>query len=151
MALNPLQVVTISADADYHFYKMLVIHLEVIQRMGRITLWHDSQILPGGDIIQERKRHLDTAALILLLLSADFLTSEACMEQLAYALQRRAADSVPVLPIILRPVDITQLPLANIKALPRGGRPVTQWSDSDAAYIDIVQGIHELVRALASR
>lgn len=150
MATLPLPVVAVSADADYAYYKDLAIHLAILQRTGQIALWHVSQALPASDIVQECNRHLDAAALILLLLSPAFQTSYECQEQLARVMRRRASDGVPILPIIMRPVDLTQSPLATIKALPRGGLAVTQWRSVDEAYIDIAQGIRALVRALVS-
>lgn len=151
MATLPLHVVTLSAPADYSCYRELAQHLKTLQHQGLISLWHDSQMLPGSDMKQERNRHLDASTLILVLLSSDFLYSNDCQEQLTHAIQRRATASVPVVPIILRPVDLSHSPLAGLKTLPQGGLPILQWRNKDEAYRKTAEEIHALIRELISR
>ncbi len=57
------------------------------------------------------------------------------------ALQRHDAKSAHVIPILLRSVDLNHAPFEKLEALPSDGKPVTAWSDQDAALTDIAQGI----------
>jgi internalin A len=53
-------------------------HLAGLQREGLISGWHDRMILPGSEWAREIDSHLDTATLILFLVSKDFLASDDC-------------------------------------------------------------------------
>ena len=43
--------------------------------------------------------------------------------------------------VILRPVYWQDTPLGQLQVLPKGGQPVTQWADPDAAFENVVQGM----------
>jgi hypothetical protein len=61
------------------------------------------------------------------------------------AMERHDGGNARVVPVILRPVkwDITEL--GRLQALPKGGLPVTQWSDPDLAFVDICEGMLAIV------
>lgn len=145
MTQIPVQVVAIVSETDEVLCRRLFLHLELLRRLNIITLWASSQILPASDIVQERNSHLDAASLLLLFLSPDFFTSTDCQQQLQRAWPRYIAHSLQVLPILVRPVDLSYSPLATIKALPANGRPIVEWKDKDMALQDIARGIRNLV------
>jgi hypothetical protein len=49
----------------------LVNHLHILTRQGMISSWHDRKILPGDEWNRHIHIHLETADIILLLISAD--------------------------------------------------------------------------------
>ena len=51
-------------------------HLSVLQHERIISTWHKRKIAAGSDWQVELDRHLNTASLILLLISPDFLASD---------------------------------------------------------------------------
>jgi TIR domain len=53
-------------------------HLKPLQQERIIRAWHDREIPPGGDWQDEIDRHLESAQIILLLISVNFLVSEYC-------------------------------------------------------------------------
>lgn len=54
----------------------------------------------------EIDEHLNTADIILLLVSSDFIDSDYCYDvEMKRALKRHEAEDARVIPIILRPVD----------------------------------------------
>ena len=72
--------------------------------------------------------HLNSAAVILLLVSADFLASDYCYDvEMKRALEWHDAGDGRVVPVILRPVDWRGAPFAKLQALPKDGKPVTSW------------------------
>jgi hypothetical protein len=106
-------------------------------------------IQPGTDWDREIDAQLRDADLYLFLVSADFLASEYIRgTELSIALERHQAKKAVAVPVILRPVDWSQTPFARLQALPRDGKPVTRWSDTDEAMVDIVRGIRELTVSL---
>jgi TIR domain/NACHT domain len=121
-------------------------HLRQLQRQGLVSAWHDGRILPGETWTREVEMHLETASIILLLVSPDFLGSDYCYDiQMQRALERHERGAARVVPIILRPCDWQHSPLKDLQCLPRDGKPVTQWQDLDEAFHAITQGLRRII------
>jgi hypothetical protein len=132
---------------DERYRQKLEISLTQLQRDGLITVWYDRKILPGQEWDQEIDRNLESAEIILLLVSPDFLASNyAYGREMSRALERHQSRSATVVPIILRPSDWQHSPLAPLQALPSEGRPVSRWSDRDQAWLDVAQGLRRLIQ-----
>jgi hypothetical protein len=117
-----------------------------------ISSWHDRKILPGDEWNHQIHDHLETADIILLLLSADFIASDYCLDtEVETALRRHEAGEACVIPIVLRPVDWTGALFARLQALPTHGKPVTVWADRDEALLDVAQGIRKTAEHLRAR
>ena len=56
----------------------LATHLKILEREGIISGWHDRKILPEDEWDRQINTYLDTADIILLLVSADFIASDYC-------------------------------------------------------------------------
>ncbi len=140
------------AHEDQALLKELEKHLATLRRQNIIASWYDGDITPGEEWKPQIMEHLNSAQIILLLVSADFINSDFCygieMEQ---ALARQDADQARVIPIILRPVDWKGTPFAKLQALPSGGKPVTRWPTHDDAFLDIVQGIRKAIDDLTNK
>jgi hypothetical protein len=108
----------------------------------------------GKTIRQEWKdeisQHLETAHLILLLISADFLASDYCYDiEMRRALERNERGEAAVIPIILRKVDNWEsAPFSKLQCLPKDGKPITSWTDRDEAWADVARGIRLAIRRL---
>ena len=53
----------------------------MLERLGKITIWDDRAIDPGGKWFDEIKTIMDEAAVSLCLISADYLASEFCTKR----------------------------------------------------------------------
>jgi len=73
-----IEVFCCYAREDQPLLLDLKTHLMPLQREGLITLWADIDINAGEEWEKEIHRHLNTAQIILLLISSDFLASEYC-------------------------------------------------------------------------
>lgn len=132
---------------DEDFRTGLVEHLAVLRREGLVTAWHDRQISAGVNWKDEIDGHLLSAGMVLLLVSPSFIASDYCYGiELATALERQEKERVPIVPVLLRPVEWSGMPFAVFQALPRNGKPVSEWTDRDAAFRDIVIGIRDKLR-----
>src|SRR5438270_250774 len=128
------------AHVDQELHKKLKEHLSVLKRSGKIIIWQDQEIPAGANWKDQINTNLNEADLILLLVSASFIDSEYCWnEEVEVALERHKAGTARVIPIILKPADWQHTPLGQLQALPEEGKPVTQWSDQDAAFDKVVQ------------
>ena len=122
----------------------LVSHLSLLRRQGAIHPWDDRQIAPGIDIDVEIISRLDEAEVILLLVSADFLASEYCADEVARAMQRHMQGTARVIPVILRPCDWHEAPFGNLKALPNDGKPVVKHASHDDGFLEIAQAVRQV-------
>src|SRR2546421_3705131 len=145
MTFEPLEVFYSYADPDEPLQKELDKHLRLLQRNGLITTWHKRRILAGTDWVQNLDERLRTASVILLLISVDFVASNYCDgPEITLAMQRHRAGQARVIPILLRPVDNWQgMSFGKLAALPSNDQPVSQWSDRDAAFVDVARGIRD--------
>src|SRR6266851_6430236 len=66
------------AHQDKRFRDKLEDHLSNLKYRGLIATWHDREIRPGEEWAQQIDIYLNTAHIILLLVSADFMASEYC-------------------------------------------------------------------------
>jgi hypothetical protein len=60
----------------------------LLKREGLLSAWHPGLLTAGAEEARESAARLDRSALIFLLISPDFLASDACYE---HALQRALA------------------------------------------------------------
>lgn len=124
----------------------LRVHLAVLQQERQLDIWFDNKILAGTEIDREISDKLESADLILLLVSPDFLASPYCTSnEMKRALERHKSKDARVIPIILEPCDWISTSLRKLKALPKDGRPVSDWKNEDHAFSEVVQ---ELRRSL---
>ena len=122
-------------------------HLSLLQRRGIITTWHDRKIVPGTDWAHAIDTQLNTASVILLLISPDFFASDYCYGiEMQRALQRHEANEARVIPILLRAVDWKGAPFGYLQALPTNAKPITSWSNQDEAFADVATGIRRAVQ-----
>src|SRR6266513_5117730 len=124
-------------------------HLANLKRQNIITSWYDGDITPGENLLPQIIEHLNKAQIILLLVSADFMTSKFCYSiELQEAIARHDAKQARVIPIILRPTDWEGAPFEKLQMLPSDARPVSAWSSRDAAFKDVVAGIRRAIQDL---
>ena len=134
---------------DTLFQKELEKHLSILKRQKLITAWQYHEITAGSESAQEIHTHLNSAQIILLLVSSDFLASDYCYEiEMQRALERHKAGEACVIPIILRPVDWKDAPFGKLEPLPKGGKPITSWQGRhgrDQAFLDVTLGIRKVL------
>jgi hypothetical protein len=122
-----------------------------LQREGKIANWHDRRIGASREWHGEIDSHLNSAPVILLLVSPSFLASDYIHDvELKRAMERHEAGEARVIPVILRPSDWKHAPFYKLQALPRDARPVTTWGNRDAAFLDIAQGIRAVIQELTA-
>ena len=137
------------AHTDERWRKRLEIHLSNLQRQGFIVAWHDRNISAGTTWASEIDAHLNTAQIILLLISPDFIASDYCYSiEMKRAMERHQAGEARVIPVILRPTDWEGTPFKQLQALPTNARPLSSWHNRDDALLDVVNGIREAVKEL---
>jgi hypothetical protein len=134
---------------DEHLRNELEVHLSMLKREGLIDSWHDRKIPAGDEFDKTINGKLEEAAVILLLVSPDFLASPYCYDkEIATAMQRHERGSARVIPVILRPCDWKNAPFGKLLVAPTDGKPITKWPDRDEAFLDVVQHIRDGLTAV---
>ncbi len=146
---TPVEVFCSYAHADETWRRKLETHLSLLKRQGLISLWHDRLIAPGTDWDKTIDTHLETASVILLLVSADFLASDYCYGvEMTRALERQEAGEARVIPILVRPVDKNNAPFAHLQGLPTDAKPLATWRNQETALADVAAGIRRAIEEL---
>ena len=146
---NPVEVFFSYSHKDEELRDELADHLTMLERQHVITAWHDRRIGAGEEWKGAIDDHLNTADVILLLVSSKFLASDYCYDvEMARAMERHEAGEATVIPVILRAVDWKTAPFVRLKALPTDGKPVTSWQNQDEAFADVVKGIRTAINKL---
>ena len=134
------------AHEDKSLLNKLKAHLMPLQREGLIDFWYDRDIRAGTEWELQIKEKLETAQVILLLVSSYFMNSDYCYgNEMKRALERQELGEAKVIPIILRPVD-WQSAIGKLYALPTDAKPVSNWRPQDKAYLDIAENIRKIVQ-----
>ena len=124
-------------------------HLSLLHRQGVIDIWSDHRIGPGKELGGEIDRHLESADIILLLVSPDFLNSDYCYDiEMKRAMERHEHGEARVIPVILRPCDWQSAPFGKLKAIPSDGRPITKHQTLDDAFLDVARAIRGIAQQL---
>ena len=130
----------------------LYIHLANLTRQKKIKPWQDRAIEAGTEWDAEIKARLESAGVILLLITPRFIASEYCFDkEMQRAMERHAAGTARVIPIIMKPCDWQDTPFSKLQVVPKDAKPVTSWSDRDEALLNVVQGIRKAVESLAKK
>ncbi len=142
----PVEIFCSYAHEDETWLRKLETHLSPLKRQGSISLWHDRLIAPGTDWASPIDAHLETASVILLLVSADFFASDYCYGvEMQRALEREAAGEARVIPLLVRPVDWTGAPFAYLQALPTDAKAIASWPNKDTALADVAAGVRRVI------
>jgi hypothetical protein len=121
----PVEIFCCYARKDKPLLSELRTHLMPLQRQGYIVLWADTDIDAGTEWEEEIDKHLNTAQIILLLVSSDFIASDYCYgKEMTRAMERHKAGEAQVVPIILRPVLWKHAPFGILQALPTDAQPI---------------------------
>lgn len=126
-------------------------HLALLKNQGLIDAWHDRRIVAGDEVDDSIFSKLETADIILLLVSADFISSSYCYSrEMNRAMERHEAGTARVIPIILRHCDWKSAPFGKLTAAPRDGRPITAWPDRDEAFAEVAIEVRRAVDATSA-
>lgn len=122
--------------------------MSMLKQQFRITTWSQRSVAAGSSYLQETTRYMQTADIVLLLISPDFLaTYGTSLDTISQALQRHHRNEALVIPVLLRPSDWAETELSHLQPLPSNSIPITLWHNRDEAYVDIVAGIRMAIIA----
>lgn len=145
----PIKFFTSYSHKDEELREELDVHLAVLKRHPAIEIWNDRAIRAGDKWDEAISQELETADIILLLLSPRFLASQYIYDveiKRAFERDNDEQDHVRVIPILLKPCEwLEEGRIAKIQAIPRDGKAVTDFDDLDTPLAAIAKEIRAVV------
>ena len=146
MTKRPVKAFISYSHRDKSMLDRLHTHLAMLRRDGGVAEWQDREIKAGSALDREIEVALQNCDVFLALVSADYLDSRYCYEkELGIAIARHDAGLMRVVPIIVEPCDWQSSPLQTFKALPQDGKPVSEWTNENNAWLDVVTELRRLI------
>jgi TIR domain len=123
-----------------------------LKKSDKIEVWNDRLITGGTEWDKKIKDELQQADLILLIISVDFLNSSYIWRtELEIAMQRHENQDARVIPIIARSADWSDMPFRKLQGLPGDGKTISESTDKDRIYTDIVKQIKAVVEEILEK
>lgn len=139
------------SHADSKYLERLHKHLAMIRRDGTLSAWTDNEIFPGNNIDEDVKNNLLNSSLFLALISADYLNSRYCYDiEFAKAQELENSGKLRIVPIIVEPCDWQASPFKKYLALPKDGKPISEWANQNNAFLDIITKLRSIVKGIES-
>lgn len=137
---------------DEQYRREFETHIALMKRQNLIQIWQDRKIIAGEDWAGEIDVHLNSADIVALFVSADFLASDYCYEkEMMRAMERHNTEKVPVVPVIVRQCDWHDAPFGKLQPIPTNGKPVTSWDNTDEAWTEVAKLLKVTVRTVLER
>lgn len=128
----------------------LEVHLAPLKRQGLISVWHDRRIDAGGDIHGEISDSLETADIVLLLVSPHFLASDYCQDrEMSRALERERKGECVVIPVFLKPCDWKSAPFGHLRGTPNDAKSVVMFANQDEGLAIVAGDVRRVAEKLA--
>ncbi len=116
---------------------------------GLLELWDDGLIPPGADWDREIRAELETADVMLLLVSPEFIASDYVRGvEVRRAVERERNGSCVVIPIILEECEWTREPFGHLNAIPRKGKPVRDMKPVRSGWTEVGKEIETRLNQL---
>lgn len=130
---------------DDNYLERLKVHLAQMKRDGLINEWTDEAINAGSSLNNVISDALDSSELFLALLSPDYIASNYCYnKEFETAQGMQDEGKLIIVPIIVEPCDWKQTPFGNLKALPKDGKAVSEWTNPNNAFLNVIDELRSL-------
>ena len=119
------------SHADAKWLTSMRSHLKLLERHAGIEQWDDTKIKPGTQWRKEIRGALERARVAVLLVSADFLTSDFIVtNELPPLLKAAQERGTLILALIVRPCRFEKTELARFQAVNPPSKPLSNLSSS---------------------
>jgi hypothetical protein len=128
----------------------LEIHLTSLKRQGKISTWHDRRIGAGNEFDRSISDNLESADIILLLVSPYFIASDYCYEvEMKRSLEKHEKDEAIVIPVILEPCDWHDLPFGKILAATKDGKAISKFPNIHDGFLEVTKAVKDAAKRIS--
>ena len=121
--------------------------IALLKSEGFVKTWSDQKILPGQSISAAIDQNMAKADIVVYIFSQSFIASNACMQEWNFGKQLygtgRCLFRIPIIVEDCSWQDI--LADDDIKALPKDGKPVVNFSARSVAWQQVYEGIRDVI------
>ena len=150
--IPPLTLFYSYAHKDESSRTELETHLKILERQGLIQPWKDRDIEASEEWRKEISERLESADIILLVISANFIHSDFCYNtEMKRAMERQAKGDARVIPVIVKDCNWPNAPFGDLQALPKNGKAVETWDNKDTAWRNVSEGIEKVIHSLRKK
>jgi hypothetical protein len=137
------------SHADEKIREKLHTHLAILRREGEIEAWQDQEILAGANLNRTISLALSSSQLFIAIVSPDYLNSNYCYEkEFQQAQELQTAGKMIIVPIIAEHCDWLNSPFREMKAVPKDGKPISDWTNDNAAYLNIISELRRVLNTI---
>lgn len=139
----PIPKIFISyAREDIAFKEKLETIIRPMERDGLIETWNDGLIQPGELWDDAIKTNLQSADIVIGLLSQDFIASEYIYrEEMPTVFERVEQGTAKIIPIVVRAINLSATAFGQYQCLPQDNhgrlKPINEWQPIDPAWAQI--------------
>jgi TIR domain len=135
---------------DHRWFKGLEKHLRALMAEGLFSVWSDQTIRAGEDWYGKILQGISAARVTILLISADYLTSDFVRrEEIPRLLQRRLHDGIKIIPVLCRPCPWQPVKwLSSMQMRPQDCRPLSlrSFPQVEAEFASIAQEVMDALQ-----
>lgn len=138
------------SHADDVFVKRFRVHIKPFEKMFDFEIWDDSRIRPGQKWKEEIGKKLETAAVIVIFLSADFFASDYVMtNEYPEALRKAKENDARIVAIFASPCAHDEFEISDFQAINAPDQTLQDFQDDNNAakqervYVSAVKAIKE--------
>lgn len=125
--------------------KKFINHISPLKNNGILQEWYDRKIETGEEFQGDIDNNLQNADIICLIISDNFLSSKACLEEKDNSLKLKEQKGIRVIPLILSPcVWTVHNELGSLLAIPTDGKPISSYPDQNEGWVDAVNWIKQV-------
>lgn len=125
--------------------KKFINHILPLKHNGILQEWYDRKIETGEEFQDDIDNNLENADIICLIISDNFLSSKACLEEKDNALKFKEQKGIRVIPLILSPcVWTVHNELSSLLAIPTDGKPISSYQDPNEGWVDAVNWLKKI-------
>ncbi|MFC4212658.1 toll/interleukin-1 receptor domain-containing protein [Pedobacter lithocola] len=131
---------------DENYLERLKVHLAQMKRENMIDEWTDKEIHAGSSLENEINGALASSQIFLALVSPDYLASNYCFEkEFEAALQLQEEGELIIVPIIVEHCEWQKTPFGKLKAIPKDGKPISDYTNPNNAFLTVVDELRRLI------
>jgi tetratricopeptide (TPR) repeat protein len=148
-----LEVFCAYAQSDIRMQKQLERQLAILQSAGYVSGYFACNIDDENAVADALDERLNAAALILFLISPDYLKADGSSALIQRALERYERKEARIIPILLRSANLLGTPYEKLKALPANGAPISLkrvWHNRDIAFNEIATALRKIIEDIAA-
>ncbi len=121
-------------------------HTYPLNDNGSIETWYDRKILAGQEFQDSIDNNIENADIICLFISANFISSPACLKEKTKALKLKRKNNVVVIPIILSACGwLDDKSISSSLALSEDGKAINTYKNSSDAWNNVYEGLKTVI------